>query len=232
MITLRRSEERGRFENEWLRSRFSFSFADYWDPEHVHFGPLRVINEDYVAPETGFPPHPHQDMEIITYVLEGAVEHRDNAGGHGILKAGEVQVMSAGTGVVHSEMNPLPGDTLHLLQVWIEPDRRGHAPRYGQRAFAAEERRNRWLKVVGPWESCAPLEIHQDASIHIATLGAGRSLEHEIAPGRQAYLLNVAGDISVNGDRLGAGDAAKVTGEPALRLAAASDAELLLLDLP
>ncbi len=232
MITIRKSAERGHANHGWLDTHFSFSFDQYYDAAHVSFGQLRVLNEDYVAPSAGFPPHPHRDMEIITIVLEGAVEHRDNTGAHGITRPGDVQVMTAGTGVVHSEFNPSPTERLHLLQIWIMPDARGHTPRYEQKAFAPEARKNTLLQVVSGSGAAGTLMIHQDATLYVSTLEPGTALTHALADGRRAYLFVASGAIAVNGTALAAGDAAKITEEQAIEVKSTAPTELLLIDLP
>jgi len=233
MIELRRSEDRGRFENEWLESRFSFSFADYYDPRHVAFGPLRVLNDDWVRPGRGFDPHPHREMEIITYVLQGAVEHQDSSGGRGIVGAGEVQVMSAGTGVVHSERNPSPTEDLHLLQIWVMPAVPRLPPRYEQRKFTVEGRRNRLLPVVAQQPVDGALKIFQDVTMRVAALDAGRDVELPLGAGRRAYVHVIEGRVSVNAaEELRPGDAAKLTAEDRVALRALEAADLVLFDLP
>ncbi len=232
MITLRRSQERGHADHGWLDTWHSFSFDGYHDPAHVHFGPLRVLNEDYVAPGAGFPPHPHRDMEIITIVLEGAVAHQDSTGGAGTVRPGEVQVMTAGTGVVHSEFNPSDAERLHLLQIWIMPDARGHTPRYDQKTFGAAARRNVLLPVVSGGGGNGALTIHQDATLYVSDLEAGRTLTHALGPGRRAYVFVTKGELEVNGTALVAGDAAQIEREQRVALRGAAPTELLLIDLP
>ena len=232
MITIRPSHERGRANHGWLDSRFSFSFADYYDPDHVQFGPLRVLNEDWIEPGAGFPSHPHRDMEIITIVLAGAVAHRDSTGGEGVTQPGEVQVLTAGTGVVHSEFNPSDAERLHLLQIWIMPDARGHTPRYDQKRFGTDARRNVLLPVVSGKGDGGTLRIHQDATLYVSTLDKGKALAHPLRAGRRAYLLVVGGAVEVNGLSLGAGDAAQVEGEPGLELKSTAPADLVLIELP
>jgi redox-sensitive bicupin YhaK (pirin superfamily) len=232
MITIRKTDERGHANHGWLDSRFSFSFAEYDDPSHVHFGPLRVLNEDWVEPGTGFPPHPHRDMEIITIVLDGAVAHQDSTGGEGLTRPGEVQVMTAGTGVSHSEYNPSDSDRLHMLQIWILPDARGHTPRYAQKAFGTAARHNALLPVVSVDGNNGTLPIHQDATLYVSELDAGARLEHVLAPGRRGYLFLSKGAALINGQRLDVGDAALITDEPRLTLTGAAPADLVLMDLP
>jgi redox-sensitive bicupin YhaK (pirin superfamily) len=232
MITLRRAVARGHANHGWLDTWHSFSFDSYYDPQHSTFGPLRVLNEDVVAPGAGFPPHPHRDMEIITLVLGGAVAHQDSSGGAGITRAGDVQVMTAGTGVVHSEYNPSDSEPLHLLQIWIMPDARGHTPRYDQKAFPRTARQNRLLAVAAGHHDNGALTIHQDATLYLAALDAGRAVTHAIAPGRRAYLFLPQGAVTVNGQQLGPSDAAAIEGESSLELKATVPSELLLIDLP
>lgn len=217
MITIRRSAERGHANYGWLDTYHSFSFDQYYDPRHVHFGPLRVLNEDRVEPGTGFPPHPHRDMEIITIVLEGAVAHRDSTGGEGVTRPGEVQVMTAGTGVTHSEHNPSPAERLHLLQIWILPDARGRTPRYDQKRFGTEARKNVLLPVVSGTGDDGTLIIHQDATLYLSDLDPGRSLSHALAPGRRAYLFVSQGAVEVKGHTLGPGDWSKGSARWTLR---------------
>src|SRR2546427_461321 len=188
MITIRRAAERGHANHGWLDTWHSFSFDSYYDPAHVQFGPLRVLNEDFVAPGAGFPPHPHRDMEIITIVLEGAVAHRDSTGGEGVTRAGDVQVMTAGKGVVHSEYNP-SDERLHLLQIWILPDARGRTPRYDQKAFPAEARRNALLPVVAGSDTNGALRIHQDVTLYASELDAGKSVTHTLAPATTTIMI-------------------------------------------
>ncbi|MGA9184469.1 MAG: pirin family protein, partial [Candidatus Acidiferrales bacterium] len=181
MIQIRPSEERGHNKISWLDSRFTFSFDQYYDPEHVQFRSLRVINEDVVAPSQGFGMHPHRDMEILTWVLDGAIQHRDSTGGEGVIRPGELQHMTAGTGVMHSEFNPSPKDPVHLLQIWIVPERKGLKPVYEQLAFPDEELRGKFSLVAGPE---APITIRQDAELRVARLDKGDSASHSLKPGR------------------------------------------------
>ena len=231
MIRIRKSDERGRGDHGWLKSKFSFSFANYYDPEHMNFRDLRVINEDLVAPDSGFPMHPHRDMEIITYIVSGELEHRDSMGNGEVIRRGEVQRMSAGTGITHSEFNPTSDRTTHLLQIWITPDRAGHTPSYEQTLFPDEDKRDRLRLVASPDGAEGSVTIHQDARLYASLLGSGRELTHALAPGRHAWVQLIAGTLDVNGTRLDAGDAAAVSGEPALTLRAGEDAEFLLFDL-
>jgi quercetin 2,3-dioxygenase len=232
MITIRRSEERGHADHGWLDSRHTFSFAEYHDPVHMGFRALRVINEDRVAPETGFPSHPHRDMEILTYVLSGRLRHRDSMGNGSLILPGDVQRMTAGTGVVHSEFNDSASEPLHLLQIWILPERRGLAPGYEQKAFAEDERRGRLRLVASHGGHDGSLTVHQDASLYASILARGESVRHELARGRHAWLQVASGEIRLGERALRAGDAAAASDEPALEIRAESDrAEILLFDL-
>ena len=229
MIRKRNAEDRGRSRLGWLDSRFSFSFADYHDPEQMGFRSLRVLNEDRIAPASRFGPHPHRDMEILTYPISGELLHRDSLGEESRLRAGRIQLMTAGTGIVHSEENPSDHEDLHLLQIWLLPDRPGHAPKYQERDID--------LALGGLQLLAAPdggdgaLAIHGDASVHRLGLPAGSVLDYALAPGRHAWLQLVRGELDVNGTPLRAGDGAAVSRESVLRLAAKSDAEGLLFDL-
>ena len=232
MLDIRKAGDRGFADHGWLRSFHSFSFADYYDPQHVGFGPLRVINEDRVAPARGFGRHAHRDMEIISYVLEGALEHKDSLGSGSIIQPGDVQRMSAGTGVTHSEFNPSPTDPVHFLQIWIEPREDGIAPSYEQKRFEPHEKRGR-LKLIGsPDGRDGSVTIHQDAYVYAGLLDGEDRVEHALAPGRRAYVHVVRGRIEVNGQSLAGGDAAKLEATSAVTLDRASDAEVLLFDLP
>ncbi|MGB6978811.1 MAG: pirin family protein [Candidatus Acidiferrales bacterium] len=228
MIQIRPSEERGHNKISWLDSRFTFSFDQYYDPEHVQFRSLRVINEDVVAPSQGFGVHPHRDMEILTWVLDGAIQHRDSTGGEGVIRPGELQHMTAGTGVMHSEFNPSPKDPVHLLQIWIVPERKGLKPVYEQLAFPDEELRGKFSLVAGPE---APITIRQDAELRVARLDKGDSASHSLKPGRHAWLQVARGAITLNGQRLEAGDGAAISEESELRVSATKESEVLLFDL-
>ena len=232
MISIRKSGERGYADHGWLRSLHSFSFADYYDPKHNGFGPLRVINEDRVAPGRGFGRHGHRDMEIISYVLEGALEHKDSLGTGSVIRPGDVQRMSAGTGVMHSELNASTTEIVHFLQIWIEPDRHGIQPGYEQKHFTAEEKRGRLRLIASPGGRDRSVTIHQDARVYAGLFDATERAEHKLASGRRAYVHVVRGDIQINGEALTAGDAAKLTDVPACMLDHAAAAEVLLFDLP
>jgi hypothetical protein len=231
MLTIRPSEQRGRSQLGWLDSRHTFSFGDYHDPAQMGFGPLRVINEDRVAPGRGFATHAHANMEIISYVLAGALEHKDSLGTGSVIRPGEVQRMSAGHGVTHSEFNPSVSEPVHFLQIWIQPDRLNVAPRYDQKAFAASERRGRLRLVVSPDAADGSIAIHRDARLYASLLAPGESLQHALAPGRRAWLQVARGALRADGALLRAGDGAAVEGQPALAVIGVEDAELLLFDL-
>ena len=232
-MQIRRAGERGHADHGWLDSWHTFSFADYHDPRHMGFRALRVINEDRVAPGGGFPRHPHRDMEIVSYVLAGALEHKDSLGTGSVIRPGDVQRMSAGTGVVHSEYNASKTEPVHFLQIWLLPDRAGHAPGYEQKAFTDADKRGRLRLVASPDGADGSVTIHQDAKIHATVLARGAGVEHALAPGRHAWVHVARGAAEVNGTPLAAGDAAALTGEPIVRLRGAGDddAELLLFDL-
>ncbi len=231
MITLRKSTDRGYAHHGWLESWHSFSFADYNDPAHVRFGALRVINEDYVAPGAGFDTHGHRDMEILTYILSGTLRHHDNMGNSGDLKAGDIQLMRAGTGVMHSEFNPSTSEVVHLLQIWILPDQQGLAPGYWQKQFAPNARHGRWCQLVAPDAAEDALHIHQDARVSAARLDGDDRLEYLLHPGRRAYLHVARGKVTANGQALQAGDALKYVEESRVELGGGEQAEVLLFDL-
>jgi redox-sensitive bicupin YhaK (pirin superfamily) len=231
MITLRRADERGRFDHGWLDTRHTFSFADYHDPQHMGFRGLRVLNEDRVRPGRGFPTHGHQDMEIISYVLEGALEHKDSMGTGSIIRPGDVQRMSAGTGVLHSEFNPSTREPVHFLQVWILPETRGLPPSYEQKHFPEAEKAGRLRLIASRDGRDGSVTIHHDASVYATVLPPGTSVTHALGEGRHAWLQVARGAVTLNGLPLGAGDGAAVSREPALTLAAAEPAELLVFDL-
>jgi redox-sensitive bicupin YhaK (pirin superfamily) len=231
MVTMRKSEERGFADHGWLRSYHSFSFADYYDPQHMGFSSLRVINEDRIAPGRGFGTHGHRDMEIISYVLDGELEHKDSMGNGSVIRPGDVQRMSAGTGVMHSEFNHAQDRTTHFLQIWIEPNVRGIRPGYEEKRFDASEKRGQLRLVASPDGADGSVTIHQDARLYAALLDGNETATHMLAPGRNAYLHVVRGAVEVNGVALSAGDAAMVRDESELRITHARDAEVLLFDL-
>jgi quercetin 2,3-dioxygenase len=231
MITIRGSEERGGANHGWLNTRHSFSFDQYYDPRYVGFRSLRVINEDWVQPGHGFPMHPHRDMEIITYLLEGALEHKDSMGNGSIIRPGDGQRMSAGTGVRHSEANPSQTDPAHLLQIWILPERPGIKPSYEQKEFPAKEKRGKLRLIASPDGEDGSVTIHQDARLYVSLLQPGEEVEHELANGRYGWLQVAKGAIELNGKTLRQGDGAAISEEPKLDIKAAQDAEILLFDL-
>ncbi len=231
MIQIRRAGERGHANHGWLDTYHTFSFGDYHDPRHTHFRALRVMNEDRVEPGQGFGTHPHRDMEIVTYVLSGALEHRDSMGNGEILRPGEFQRMSAGTGITHSEFNPSPEEPVHLYQIWLFPERKGIEPSYEQKRFADAELHNRLRVVAAPDAADGSLLIHQDARIFIARIDAAVSLHHELADGRHAWLQVLRGSVSLNGQGLDTSDGAAVSEESSLNIQANENAEVMLFDL-
>ncbi|HET8542147.1 MAG TPA: pirin family protein [Anaeromyxobacter sp.] len=232
MITIRKAEERGHVDHGWLDTRHTFSFASYQDEDHMGFRVLRVINEDRVKPGEGFGTHGHRDMEIISYVLEGALAHRDSTGGEGVLRPGEVQRMSAGTGVTHSEFNGSREAPVHFLQIWILPDRPGHPPSYEQKLFPEAERRGKLRLVASPDAADGSLAIHQDARVYATVLGAGEAVRHALAPGRHAWVQVARGGVAVNGRALRAGDGAALSDEREVAIeGGAAGGEALVLDL-
>jgi hypothetical protein len=228
MLQLRKAHDRGHANHGWLDSWHTFSFADYHDPKHVSFSELRVINEDRVLPGEGFPTHPHRDMEIITYVLEGALEHKDSLGTGSVIRPGEVQRMSAGTGIRHSEFNHSQSEPVHFLQIWILPDRQGVKPGYEQKRIGLD---GQLRLVASPDGRDGSVTIHQDARVYAARLN-GNEVTHTLAPGRRAWLQVARGAVKLNGTTLHAGDGAGIENEPTLRLVAEGSAEVLLFDLP
>jgi hypothetical protein len=233
MITIREADERGRFDQGWLDTRHTFSFAGYHDPAHMGFRALRVINEDRVVAGEGFGTHGHQDMEIVSYVLTGALAHKDSTGGHGVLRPGEVQRMSAGTGVRHSEYNASKDEIVHFLQIWIVPDRAGHPPSYEQKRFPDAEKKGRLRLVASPDAADGSLSVHQDARVYATILGDGEEVRLALAPGRHAWVQAARGELTVNGKPLGAGDGAALSDEATLVLAGrgAAGGEALVFDL-
>jgi redox-sensitive bicupin YhaK (pirin superfamily) len=231
MLTIRRAQERGHADHGWLDSHHTFSFAEYHDPAHMGFRGLRVINEDRVAPGRGFGTHPHRDMEIISYVLDGGLEHRDSLGTGSVIRSGEVQRMSAGTGVRHSEFNTSKTDPVHFLQIWIVPAQKNIAPSYEQRAFDAEQRHNQLRLVVEPEGRDGALKIHADARLFASLLDAGASLEYDVPQGRHAWVQVARGTVEVAGTVLRAGDGASTSDAGPLTITASEDAELLVFDL-
>ena len=231
MIRIRKAHERGHADHGWLDTYHTFSFADYYDPAHMGFRSLRVINDDRVAPGQGFGMHGHRDMEIVTYVLDGALEHRDSMGNGAVLRPGELQHMTAGTGVRHSEFNPSDREAVHLYQIWLLPERRGLEPSYEQKAFPEEERRATLRLVASPTGEHGSLTIRQDARLYLSTLRAGETVAHTLEPGRHAWLQVLRGRAALNGHPLSAGDGAAVSGEERLDIGHQDDAEVMLFDL-
>ena len=231
MVQIRRSNERGHAQFGWLDSHHTFSFGSYYDPAQMGFRALRVINEDRVVPGAGFGAHPHKDMEIITYVLKGAIAHKDSTGGESVLRQGEVQRMSAGTGVVHSEFNDSQEQPVHFLQIWIEPGQRGIEPGYEQRELSDEEKHNTLRLLVSPAGANESLQIHQDARLYASLLDAAQALRHDLDPSRHYWVHVARGHLTANGETLRTGDAIGLTGENILTLGGETDAEVLVFDL-
>ena len=231
MITLRKSAERGHADHGWLNSYHSFSFADYYDPAHMGFGNLRVINEDRIAPGTGFGTHGHRDMEIISYVLEGELAHKDSIGNGAAIRPGEVQRMSAGRGILHSEYNHAPAATTHFLQIWILPDERGIDPGYEQKMFPAEDKRGRLRLVASPDAREGSVKLNADAAMYVGLFDGEERAELALDPKRLAYVHVARGEVQVNGQRLAAGDAAKLAAEPRLVVEQGRQAEVIVFDL-
>ena len=232
MVTIRPSKERGHADHGWLDTRFSFSFADYYDPNHMGFRPLRVINDDRVAAGAGFPMHPHRDMEIITYMLEGAIAHQDSMGHGAQVRAGEVQRMTAGRGILHSEFNPSTTQAAHLLQIWIVPRARGLEPSYDQKLFGPQAKQGRLLLIASGDGRDGSLHIQQDADVFATRLSAGEKVERKLAPGRHAWVQVARGEALLNSRPLKEGDGAALSDEPAVALEGVTEAELLVFDLP
>jgi quercetin 2,3-dioxygenase len=231
MIQIHKSSERGHADHGWLDSRFSFSFAEYFDPEHVQFRTLRVMNDDHIAGGGGFPTHPHRDMEIVTYVLKGALEHKDSMGNGSVIRPGDVQYMSAGTGVAHSEFNASEKETVHLYQIWMFPDKKNYAPSYDQKHFSEDEKRGKLRLVVSPDGRHGSVKIRQDNELYATVLGPGETVKHDIKADRYAYVQVARGSVTLNGRELGTGDGAAISEEQSLQLTGVKDAEVLLFDL-
>ena len=232
MLTIRKAEDRGTSRISWLDSHHTFSFSDYYDARHMGFRALRVINDDTVAPAGGFGTHPHRDMEIVTYVLDGALEHADSLGTGSVIRPGDVQKMSAGTGIRHSESNASKTEPLHLMQFWIHPAERGLKPSWEQKEFTHQQRQSRLLPVASGRPLDGALRIHHDATVYISALSAGDQAALELVAGRRAYLFVIDGALVVNGKALSAGDQLRAENEARLELQASKAAELLLIDLP
>jgi redox-sensitive bicupin YhaK (pirin superfamily) len=231
MITVRKSAERGTTKIDWLDSKHTFSFGDYYDPANESFGPLRVINEDWIKGGAGFPPHSHRDMEIVTYIVEGAIAHKDSSGGGGTIRPGEIQRMSAGRGITHAEFNASRDQVCHLLQIWIIPSRKGIEPGYEQKQIDAAAMQNHFTRIAGPDPQDNEVRLVQDAEIWVAKLDEGIEILHPLEQGRKAWLQVVKGDVSVGGESLKAGDAAAITDQSQVALRSKTAAEVLLFDL-
>lgn len=231
MIQIRRAEERGRTDWGWLDSRHTFSFGDYRDPGHMGFRALRVLNDDRVQPGAGFGTHGHSDMEILSYVLEGALEHKDSSGGGGVIRPGEIQFMRAGSGVRHSEYNHSKVEPVHFLQIWIEPDARGLSPTYGQQAFDSDAARRSFVLLASKNGREGSLQVQQDVDVWMTLIGKDERRELPLRPGRHAWVHVARGSVSVNGNELREGDGAAVSGEDRLQLVGRNAAEVLVFDL-
>jgi quercetin 2,3-dioxygenase len=231
MIDIRKSEERGHADHGWLNTRFTFSFADYFDPKHVHFRTLRVMNDDRVAGGGGFPMHPHADMEIVTYVLEGALQHKDSMGNGSVIKPGDIQYMSAGTGVTHSEFNASKTEPVHLYQIWMFPEKKGQKPVYDQKNFSEGEKRGKLRLIASPDGRGGSVKIRQDNELYATVLGEGESVKHTLKPERHAYVQVARGSVKLNGTELETGDGAAITAEKTVELTGVKNAEVLLFDL-
>ena len=231
MIRIRKSNDRGHAKHGWLDSRFTFSFAEYFDPKHVQFRTLRVMNDDRVAGGGGFPTHPHRDMEIVTYVLEGALAHKDSMGNGSTIKPGDVQYMSAGTGVAHSEFNASETEPVHLYQIWMFPDRNGYKPAYDQKYFSTEEKRGKLRLLVSRDGRNGSVKIRQDNDLYATVLSAGERVQHELKPERLAYVQVARGSVTLNGKKLDTGDGAAISEEKSVELTGVDEAEVLLFDL-
>ena len=231
MITIRRSNERGHFDHGWLNTYHTFSFDQYYDPRYMNFRTLRVINEDFVAAGRGFPKHGHRDMEIITYILEGALKHEDSMGNGSVIRPGDVQRMTAGTGVRHSEQNASDSERVHLLQIWILPHTVGLEPGYEQKAFSEDERRERLRLIASEDGRDGSVQVHQDVTLYASILSAGKEVEHAMDERRYAWIQVARGAATVNGEKADQGDGVVVAGEKNVRVSAEKDAEILLFDL-
>jgi redox-sensitive bicupin YhaK (pirin superfamily) len=232
MNTIRRSNERGHANHGWLNSYHSFSFADYFDPKHVEFGPLRVINEDRVAAGAGFGAHPHRDMEIISYVLDGELAHKDSMGNGSTIRPGDVQRMTAGTGVRHSEFNPSAKQPVHFLQIWIQPNATGIEPSYEEKHFAESDKRGRLRLIASPDAAEGSVLIHQDAKLYAGLFDGNESATLELQRGRRSYIHVARGEVRVNGSELSTGDALKLTAASTVTIEGGKQAEVLVFDLP
>jgi redox-sensitive bicupin YhaK (pirin superfamily) len=231
MIAIRKSQDRGHADHGWLNTHFTFSFADYYDPKHEQFRTLRVMNDDRVAGGGGFPPHPHRDMEIVTYVLEGALQHQDSMGNGSVIKPGDIQYMSAGTGVTHSEFNASKTDPVHLYQIWMFPEARGLKPAYDQKNFTEAEKRGKLRLLASSDGRDGSIKIRQENDLYATVLATGDSVRHELKPERHAYVQVARGSVKLNGKELAEGDGAAISAEKSVELTGVKDAEVLLFDL-
>lgn len=231
MIQILRSQERGGGNHGWLKTHHTFSFNDYWNPKWMGFRSLRVINEDWVAPNAGFPTHPHRDMEIITYVLEGKLEHKDSLGTGSVILPGDGQRMTAGSGIRHSEFNPSTTDEVHLLQIWILPEKTALPPSYEQKSFPENEKRGRLRLIASPDATEGSVKINQDAKLYVTLLKPGEEVAHEFGAGRHGWLQVARGGVELNGKKLGQGDGAAISNEKTVSIKCTEDAEVLLFDL-
>ncbi|MCW8906034.1 MAG: pirin family protein [Sedimenticola sp.] len=232
MKQIRAAESRGHADHGWLQSHHSFSFADYYDPEHMGVSILRVINDDHIAPSGGFPTHPHRDMEIVTYLMEGALEHRDSMGNGSLIRPGDIQRMSAGSGIRHSEFNPSDSKPTRLLQIWLMPNRQGITPGYAQQHFPLQQRRGRLQLLVSPDGRDGSLSAQQDGLLYGTLLEQDQTLSHDLEPGRTAYIHLARGQAEINGESLNEGDAITLTDEAQIGMRGIDQAEILLFDLP
>jgi quercetin 2,3-dioxygenase len=231
MIRILKSNDRGHADHGWLDSRFTFSFADYFDPEHIQFRTLRVMNDDHIAGGGGFPTHPHRDMEIVTYVLEGGLAHKDSMGNGSVIRPGDVQYMSAGTGVAHSEFNASEKDPVHMYQIWMFPDKKNYEPRYDQKNFPESEKRGKLRLVVSPDGREGSVKIRQNNELYATVLSKDEAVNHGLNRDRHAYVQVARGSITLNGKQLESGDGAAISDEKSLQLTGVKDAEVLLFDL-
>ena len=231
MITIRKSDDRGHANHGWLDTRFTFSFADYYDPKHIHFRTLRVMNDDRIAGGGGFPTHPHRDMEIVTYVLDGALAHKDSMGNGSVIRPGDVQYMSAGTGVAHSEFNASDLETVHLYQIWMFPDKKDYQPAYDQKHFSEADKRGKLRLVASPDGHNGSVKIRQDNELYATVLAPHESVQHELNPERHAYVQVTRGSVMLNGKELKTGDGAAISAEKSIELTGVDNAEVLLFDL-
>jgi hypothetical protein len=236
MVQIIKAKDRFHLESDWLSAYWLFSFDRYYDPNNMQFGPLRVFNHDTIAGGGGFPTHPHREMEIVTYVLEGTLQHKDSTGGRGLIRPGEVQRMTAGTGVAHSEFNDSETEAVKLLQIWVLPERAGLAPSYEQKQFSTEDRTGVLLPIASgqdaPLMAKGPVKIHQDATFYVSRLRAGDRVSHELQPERRVFLYVIEGEVRLGGETLAAGDQARILDRATLAIAGVQQSEIILIDLP